>query len=93
MSFEWSFSGERSFNRCQRQFFIREFVVSHSAKDPVRREYFVLKQLTSLDQWHGLLLHRGIEKMVVSALSATICSARLRATPTKRRLSTEMTNR
>ena len=69
MSFEWSFSGERSFNRCQRQFFIREFVASHGHKDPVRREYFVLKQLKTLDEWHGLLVHRGIEKMVVPLLS------------------------
>ncbi len=70
MSFEWSFSGERSFNRCQRQFFIREFVASHSAKDPMRRECFVLKQLKTLDQWHGLLVHRGIEKLVVPHLAA-----------------------
>jgi hypothetical protein len=70
MSFEWSFSGERSFNRCQRQYFIREFVASHSAKDPLRREYFVLKQLKTLDEWHGLLIHSGIEKMVVPLLSS-----------------------
>jgi hypothetical protein len=70
VSFEWSFSGERSFNRCQRQFFIREFVASHSPRDPVRREYFVLKQLKTLDEWHGLLVHSGIEKMVVPLLSA-----------------------
>lgn len=69
MSFEWSFSGERSFNRCQRQFFIRAFVASHGHKDPVRREYFVLKQLKTLDEWHGLLIHRGIENMVVPLLS------------------------
>jgi hypothetical protein len=70
VSFDWSFSGERSFNRCQRQFFLREFVAHHSARDPVRRECFVLKQLKTLDQWHGLLVHRGIEKMVVPLLAS-----------------------
>jgi hypothetical protein len=69
VSFEWSFSGERCFNRCQRQFFFREFVASHGPKDPVRRECFVLKQLKTLDQWHGLLVHRAIEKMVVPGLA------------------------
>ena len=64
MSFEWSFSGERSFNRCQRQFFFREFVAHHSAKDHVRRECFVLKQLKTIDQWQGLLVHKAIETMV-----------------------------
>lgn len=68
MSFEWSFSGERSFNRCQRQFFFREFVAHHSAKDPVRRECFVLKQLKTIDQWQGLLVHKAIETMVVPLL-------------------------
>jgi hypothetical protein len=70
VTFEWSFSGERSFNRCQRQFFFREFFASHSAKVPARRQCFVLKQLKTLDEWHGLLVHSGIEKMVVPLLSA-----------------------
>src|SRR5205823_5548632 len=29
---------------------------------------FVLKQLKTLDQWHGDLVHLGIEKLVVPAL-------------------------
>jgi hypothetical protein len=29
----------------------------------------VLKQLKTLDQWQGLLVHRGIEKLVVPLLS------------------------
>jgi hypothetical protein len=68
VSFEWSYSGERGFNRCQRQFYFREFVAHHSAKDPMRRECFVLKQLKTLDQWQGLLIHRAIETMVVPLL-------------------------
>lgn len=68
MGFEWSFSGERVFNRCQRQFFFRELVAHHGPEDPVRRECFVLKQLKTLDQWHGDLVHLGIEKLVVPVL-------------------------
>lgn len=68
MSFDWSFSAERCFKRCQRQYYFRDVVAWHSGKDMLRRETFILKQLKTLDQWQGLLVHRGIEKMVVPAL-------------------------
>lgn len=68
MSFDWSFSAERCFRRCQRQYYYREVAAWHTGKDPLRRESFVLKQLKTLDQWHGLLVHRAIENWVVPAL-------------------------
>jgi hypothetical protein len=69
VSFDWSFSAERCFKRCQRQYYFREVVAWHSGKDPLRRESFVLKQLKTIDQWQGLLVHRGIEKLVVPLVS------------------------
>ena len=69
MSLDWSFSAERCFRRCQMQFWFREIAAWHNGKDPLRRESFVLKQLKTLDQWHGLLVHRSIEKLVVPLLS------------------------
>lgn len=68
MSFDWSFSAERCFRRCQRQYYFRNVAAWHNGKDSLRRESFILKQLKTLDQWHGLLVHRGIEKHVVPAL-------------------------
>jgi hypothetical protein len=69
VSFDWSFSAERCFKRCQRQYYFRDVVAWHSGKDPLRRESFILKQLKTFDQWQGLLVHRGIEKLVVPHLS------------------------
>ncbi|MBL8792701.1 MAG: PD-(D/E)XK nuclease family protein [Planctomycetia bacterium] len=68
MSTDWSFSANRCFRRCQRQYYFREIAAWHNAKDPLRRECFLLKQLKTPEQWRGLLVHRGIELFVVPAL-------------------------
>ena len=54
MSIKWSFSADRCFRRCERQFFFRDIAAWHNARDPMRREAFVLKQLKTLELWHGL---------------------------------------
>ncbi|GAB1545303.1 hypothetical protein NUACC21_79790 [Scytonema sp. NUACC21] len=43
-------------------------MASHNAKDPIRREAFILKQLSSLDEWRGSLVHRAIEKYLIPSL-------------------------
>lgn len=68
MSLKWSFSSDRCFRRCQRQFFFRDIAAWHNAKEPLRHEAFVRKQLKSLELWRGLLVHLGIEKFVVPQL-------------------------
>lgn len=40
----------------------------HNAKDPIRREAFMLKQFSSLNEWRGSLIHRAIEKYFVPSL-------------------------
>src|SRR5437773_9875223 len=70
MSIKWSFSADRCFRRCQRQFFFRDIAAWHNARDPMRREAFVLKQLKTLELWRGLLIHRGIELFLVPRLEA-----------------------
>lgn len=70
MALSWSFSAERCFRRCQRQYYFREIAAWHNAKDPLRREAFVLKQLKTLELWRGLLVHEGIERFVVPCLEA-----------------------
>jgi len=66
----WSFSGDRCFRRCQRLYFYQEIAASHNAKDPFRREAFVLKQLKTKELWLGTVVHRGIELFVVPQLMA-----------------------
>jgi hypothetical protein len=70
MSLTWSFSSERNFRRCQRQFYFREIMACHNARDPRRREAFLLKQLKSLELWRGNLIHLGIERFIVPALAS-----------------------
>lgn len=68
MSFRWSFSTDKLFRRCQRQFYFREIAAHHSEKEPWRREAFVLKQLKTLELWRGSVIHEGIQHYVVPAL-------------------------
>jgi hypothetical protein len=67
-SFKWSFSADRCARRCQRQFFLQHVAAWHNARDPVRREAFLLKQVKTLELWQGSLVHRGIELYVVPHL-------------------------
>lgn len=66
MALDWSFSTERSFRRCQRQYYFREIAAWHNGRDPVRREAFILKQLKSPETWRGSVVHTAIERFVVS---------------------------
>lgn len=43
-------------------------MASHNAKDPIRREAFILKQLSSIDEWRGSLVHRAIELYLSKSL-------------------------
>lgn len=65
---KWSFSTDRCVRRCQRQYFLQHVAAWHNARDPVRREAFLLKQVKTQDLWQGSLVHRGIELFVVPAL-------------------------
>jgi hypothetical protein len=68
MSFQWSFSTDKLFRRCQRQFFFREIAAHHAPKEAWRREAFILKQLKTLELWRGNVIHEGIQHYVVPAL-------------------------
>lgn len=67
MSFQWSFSTDRDFRRCQRYFYFRHIAANHASSD-WRREAFILKQLKTLDLWRGTLIHEGIQHHLVPAL-------------------------
>jgi len=68
MSFRWSFSTDKLFRRCQRQFYFAQIAAHHSPKEPWRREAFLLKQMKSLELWRGSVIHEGIQHYVVPAL-------------------------
>lgn len=64
-----SLSAHRCLRKCQRQYFYRYLLASHSARDSLRHEAFILKQLTSLEAWAGNLVHRCLEEKVALSLS------------------------
>lgn len=68
MSATWSFSANKCLRRCQRQFFYRYIAASHNAKDPLRREAYLLNQLSTPEIWVGKVVHRAIELFVVPSL-------------------------
>jgi hypothetical protein len=66
VTLDWSFSAEKCFRRCQRQYYFREIAACHNAKKaPTRREAFLLKQLKPLEVWRGLVVHEAIQRFVV----------------------------
>jgi PD-(D/E)XK nuclease superfamily protein len=64
-----SLSAHRCLRKCQRQFYYRYLLASHSARDPVRHEAFILKQLMGSEAWAGNLVHRCLDDRVVPALA------------------------
>ena len=65
----WSFSAGRSFAGCPRRWFYRQRVAHHAAKDPVRREAYLLGKLDSLWSWRGRLVDEVISQHAVPPLS------------------------
>lgn len=50
----WCVSKARQFQRCQRQWFYKEFVGRHTAPDgTIRREVYLLGLLNCISQWRG----------------------------------------
>lgn len=66
----WSFSSAKTFERCPRQWFFRQIVAHHAAKDPLRREAYLLTKLSSLWSWRGRLVDDLITERVVPGLAA-----------------------
>jgi PD-(D/E)XK nuclease superfamily protein len=65
MSFDWSFSTDRAFRRCQREAYYRQIAASHNSLDRTRREAYLVKQVKSPEMWRGNLVHAAIETGVV----------------------------
>ncbi len=57
MSVKWSYSADGTRRRCQRQLAYNQVVASHNARDSLRREVYVLKQVQQVRAWQGSLVH------------------------------------
>jgi len=71
---KWSISAHNTFRRCQRQFFYGNIMASHNAKDPKRREAFILKQLKHLPVWRGILVHECLSNYFVPTVKGELVS-------------------
>jgi hypothetical protein len=65
----WSFTGSKAFDRCQRQWFYKNFVANAQAKkDLFRREAYILSKLQTVDAWRGHLVDHIISTEIVPLL-------------------------
>jgi hypothetical protein len=64
----WSYSTQRSLERCHRQVAFAQVVASHNARDPERREAYILRQIQSIAAWQGSLVHAVLATQVRDAL-------------------------
>ena len=71
---KWSISAHNTFRRCQRQFFFGNIMASHNAKDPRRREAFILKQLKHLPVWRGVLVHDCLNNFFIPSVKNGLIS-------------------
>lgn len=64
----WSFSEGRLFKKCQRQWYFAKRLASATAKDPLRREAYLLSKLSSIHAWRGKIVDQVIEKAVIPSI-------------------------
>ncbi|MBI1282206.1 MAG: hypothetical protein GC179_29030 [Anaerolineaceae bacterium] len=64
----WSFSSSRLFRKCQRQWYFKTHVAAARAKDPYRREAFLLSKLQTIYAWRGSIVDQVILMRYVPTL-------------------------
>ena len=65
---KWSKSSAQCFRRCQRQWFYRHQLANARAKDPLRRQAYLLSKLQSIPQWRGRIVDDTIGATVIQGL-------------------------
>src|ERR1700730_16671581 len=63
-----SYSEARQFRLCQRKWFFKNVLASWNAKDPIRREAFVLSKLQSLGAWRGSIVDKVLSDVLLPRL-------------------------
>lgn len=66
----WSFSEGHLFRKCQRQWFFGKRFASAKAKDPLRREAYLLSKLCSIHAWRGRIVDQVIEKTIIPSIQS-----------------------
>lgn len=54
---KWSYSADSMMRRCPRMLAYAHIVASHNARDAIRHEAFILKQVHQLPAWQGQVVH------------------------------------
>ena len=67
---KWSITKSKMFSQCPRKWFYYEIMANSRARDPLRREAYMLKQLQSLYAWRGSLVDSVIEKFIVPRMKS-----------------------
>jgi len=62
---KWSYSKAKTFNHCQRKWYYAEIMAQWNAKEPLRKEVYLLKQLRSIHAWRGNIVDTVIHKMII----------------------------
>jgi hypothetical protein len=65
----WSFSRDRTIKKCARQDFYRSAFANARAKDPERREAYLLSKLQSVSAWRGGVVDAVFSNFLVPALN------------------------
>jgi hypothetical protein len=68
----WSINKSKTFAKCQRKWYFSEIVANPRAKEGVRREAYLLKQLKSIYAWRGSLVDNVIQNKITPNLSQHI---------------------
>ncbi|MEN4012457.1 MAG: PD-(D/E)XK nuclease family protein [Bellilinea sp.] len=66
----WSFSSSRSFQKCQRQWYIKNFIANAKAKDQIRHEAYLLSKFQSLYAWRGTIVDQVISNSIIPAINS-----------------------
>lgn len=66
----WSFSHGVSFRTCQRRWYYGRVVAAARARDPIRREAYILGKFGSVAAWRGRLVDEVISEDVLPSMGA-----------------------
>lgn len=66
----WSLSKHKAFLRCERQWYYKNILAHHAAKDEKRREAYLLKSLQTLDAWKGNIVDKIISEDIIPSIAS-----------------------
>lgn len=64
----WSISESRTFKRCQRQWGFKNLIANAKAKDPLRREAYLLSKLQTVSAWRGTIVDSVLSDLLIPAI-------------------------